>query len=104
MLNQTWALDFMRDTLYDGRVFRTLNVLDHGNREALAIEVGMSLPSRRVLIGRQALFDVIVDGMRQAGTIFTPEQIEEFSPALRVAFNINRLLAARPVAGFNPNY
>jgi putative transposase len=48
-LNQTWALDFMRDTLYDGRVFRTLNVLDHGNREALAIEIGFSLPSRRVL-------------------------------------------------------
>jgi putative transposase len=48
-LNQTWALDFMRDTLYDGRVFRTLNVLDQGNREGLAIEVGFSLPSRRVL-------------------------------------------------------
>jgi putative transposase len=49
VLNQTWALDFMRDSLYDGRVFRTLNVLDHGNREALAIEIGFSLPSRRVL-------------------------------------------------------
>ena len=48
-LNQTWALDFMRDTLYDGRVFRTLNVLDQGNREALAIEISFSLPSRRVL-------------------------------------------------------
>jgi putative transposase len=48
-LNQTWALDFMRDTLYDGRVFRTLNVLDQGNREALAIEVGFSLPTHRVL-------------------------------------------------------
>jgi putative transposase len=48
-LNQTWALDFMRDTLYDGRVFRTLNVLDQGNREGLAIEVGFSLPSRRVI-------------------------------------------------------
>lgn len=48
-LNQTWAIDFMRDTLYDGRVFRTLNVLDQGNREALAIEVGFSLPSRRVI-------------------------------------------------------
>ncbi len=48
-LNQTWALDFMRDTLYDGRVFRTLNVLDQGNRECLAIEVGLSLPSRRVI-------------------------------------------------------
>jgi len=49
VLNQTWALDFMRDTLYDGRVFRTLNVLDQGNREGLAIEIGFSLPSRRVL-------------------------------------------------------
>jgi putative transposase len=49
VLNQTWALDFMRDSLYDGRVFRTLNVLDQGNREALAIEIGFSLPSRRVL-------------------------------------------------------
>jgi len=49
LLNQTWALDFMSDTLYDGRVFRTLNVLDQGNREALAIEIGFSLPSRRVL-------------------------------------------------------
>ena len=48
-LNQTWALDFMRDTLYDGRVFRTLNDLDQGNRECLAIEVGFSLPSRRVM-------------------------------------------------------
>ena len=47
-LNGTWALDFMRDTLYDGRVFRVLNVLDHGNREGLAIDVGFSLPSRRV--------------------------------------------------------
>ena len=56
VLNRTWALDFMRDTLYDGRVFRTLNVLDQGNREALAIQVGMSLPSRRVL----ALLDELV--------------------------------------------
>lgn len=38
----------MRDRLYDGRRFRTLNVLDEGNREALAIEIGRSLPSARV--------------------------------------------------------
>jgi len=48
-LNRTWALDFMHDALYDGRPFRVLNVLDHGNREALAIDAGFSLPSRRVL-------------------------------------------------------
>jgi putative transposase len=55
-LNRTWALDFMHDRLYDGRPFRTLNVLDEGNREALAIEVGTSLPSRRVT----ALLDQLV--------------------------------------------
>ncbi len=55
-LNQTWALDFMRDTLYDGRVFRTLNVLDQGHREGLAFEIGFSLPSRRVI----ALLDELV--------------------------------------------
>lgn len=48
-LNRTWALDFMGDTLYDRRCYRTLNVLDEGNREALAIEIGTSLPSRRVV-------------------------------------------------------
>lgn len=39
----------MTDTLYDGRRFRTLNVLDEGNREGLTIDVGMSLPSVRVI-------------------------------------------------------
>ena len=48
-LNETWALDFMADALYDGRSFRTFNVLDEGNREALAIEVGTSIPSARVI-------------------------------------------------------
>lgn len=47
-LNHTWALDFMTDRLYDGRAFRTLNILDEGNREGLAIVAGTSLPSRRV--------------------------------------------------------
>jgi hypothetical protein len=46
----------MSDTLYDGRRFRTLNVLDEGNREGLAIEVGTSLPGSRVV----ALLDQLV--------------------------------------------
>jgi putative transposase len=48
-LNACWALDFMHDRLYDGRPFRTFNVLDEGNREGLAIEVAPSLPNWRVL-------------------------------------------------------
>lgn len=49
LLNHTWALDFMGDTLYDGRCYRTLNMLDEGNREGLAIEIDTSLPSVRVV-------------------------------------------------------
>jgi len=48
-LNGIWALDFMHDALYCGRRFRTLNVLDEGNREALGIEVGHSIPAERVV-------------------------------------------------------
>jgi putative transposase len=49
VLNRTWALDFMTETLYDGRRVRALTVLDEGNREGLEIVLGVSLPSRRVV-------------------------------------------------------
>ena len=49
VLNQTWALDFVSDTLYDGRRIRALTIIDEGNREGLDIAVGISLPSRRVV-------------------------------------------------------
>jgi putative transposase len=42
--NAVWAVDFMSDTLYGGRRFRTFNVLDEGVREGLAIEIDTSLP------------------------------------------------------------
>jgi putative transposase len=48
-LNGIWALDFMHDALYCGRRFRTFNVLDEGNREALGIEVGHAIPAERVV-------------------------------------------------------
>ena len=32
-LNQIWALDFMADALYGGKAFRTLNLIDEGNRQ-----------------------------------------------------------------------
>lgn len=47
--NEIWSLDFMSDALYPGRRFRTLNILDEGVREALAIEIDTSLPALRVV-------------------------------------------------------
>ena len=47
-INQSWSIDFMSDTLKDGRSFRLFNVIDDFNRESLAIEADTSLPSLRV--------------------------------------------------------
>jgi putative transposase len=47
--DQTWSLDFMSDSLSNGRTIRTLNIIDDYNREALWIEVDTSLPAERVV-------------------------------------------------------
>lgn len=44
-----WSIDFMHDTLVDGRTFRVLNIVDDCTRECLAIEVDRSLPGARVV-------------------------------------------------------
>jgi len=46
--NQGWSIDFMSDSLISGKRFRTFNVIDDFNREALAIEIDTSLPAMRV--------------------------------------------------------
>ena len=40
--DQVYSIDFMHDTLWDGRTYRLLNVIDDYNREILAIEVDIS--------------------------------------------------------------
>jgi putative transposase len=44
-INQVWSIDFMNDSLWSGRSFRLLNVIDDYNCEILAMEVDFSLPA-----------------------------------------------------------
>ena len=44
-LNECWSMDFMSDTLTDGRKLRVFHILDDCNREALAVEAGLSYPA-----------------------------------------------------------
>jgi len=46
---ERWSMDFMADTLADGRTFRTLNIVDDFTRECHVIEVARSLPGARVV-------------------------------------------------------
>lgn len=48
-INQVWSMDFMSDSLRDGRSLRTFNVIDDYNRECLTIDVDLSMPGLRVV-------------------------------------------------------
>lgn len=47
--NERWSMDFVRDTLADGRAFRAFVVVDDCTREPIAIEVGTSLTAEAVV-------------------------------------------------------
>ena len=55
--NQVWSIDFMHDQLEDGRSYRLFNVIDDYKREGLAIEVGFSLPTQRVIRALEQLLE-----------------------------------------------
>ena len=58
VLNTVWSLDFIRDTLYDGRPFHTLNVINEGSREGRHVECGNSILSLRLARVMQELVEV----------------------------------------------
>jgi len=49
LLNDTWSVDFMSDSLENGRRFRVLNVIDDFNREALINEAYYSIPGEQLV-------------------------------------------------------
>ena len=54
--NHVWSYDFVQDRTHDGRVFRTLNIIDEFTKEALAIRVKRKLNSVDVMDALTDLF------------------------------------------------
>ncbi len=57
LVNSSWSMDFMSDSLMSGRKIRVLNVMDDFNREALSIEADTSIPAARVIRTLRDLID-----------------------------------------------
>ena len=55
--NIVWSMDFMHDSLTDGRKFRTLNIIDDFNREALWITIDTSINAHRLIRELDKLID-----------------------------------------------
>ena len=47
--NERWAMDFIQDSLWSGRKFRTLSIVDTYTRECMIVEADTSLPSYRAV-------------------------------------------------------
>jgi len=58
VMNDTWSMDFMTDSLESGRRFRVLNIIDDYNREAIWIDAQFSYTSEKV---RRALEILEID-------------------------------------------
>jgi putative transposase len=55
--NHVWSYDFVQDRTHDGRLFRTLNIIDEFTKEALVIRVDRKLNSTDVI---EALTDLFI--------------------------------------------
>ncbi len=65
--NVSWSIDFMSDSLEDGRKVRLFNIIDDYNRECLSIECGISMPAQRVT----RILDQVIETYGQPESIRT---------------------------------
>ncbi|TFH30681.1 MAG: transposase [Deltaproteobacteria bacterium] len=102
MPRERWSMDFVSDSLHDGRRFRVFTLVDHFTRESPAIEVGNSIPGRRVVAVLERL--ARTHGLPKVittdnGTEFTSRAVDE-----RAHRNAVKLDFIRPGKAFENEY
>jgi putative transposase len=91
--NAVWSMDFMSDSLYSGRRYRLLNIIDEFNRELLDVEADTSLPALRVIKTLERICDwrgkpkaIRVDN----GPEFISYKLEAWCEAKKIDLQFNR--------------
>lgn len=77
--NDVWSMDFMHDSLENGRAYRIFNLIDDYNREGLTIEPDFSLPAERVI----RCLDQVIEWRGKPNAIRCDNGPEYISEALR---------------------
>jgi putative transposase len=95
--NLTWSLDFMEDRLENGRRFRTLNIIDDFNREALTIDVDFSFPSEKVV----TLIERVIQWRGKPEEMRTDNGTEFIAKAFK-GFCINSGIEHKPIQKGKP--
>lgn len=81
-LNQSWSVDFMHDALVCGRRFRTFNIVDNFNCEALSIEIDLNLPALRVVRVLDRIAANRGESMKKRGAVVIYAAIADTYPPL----------------------
>ena len=98
LINQSWSMDFMSDSMVGNRKFRTLNVMDDCSREVLAIEIDTSLSSKRVIRTLERIIEqrgMPVTIRTDNGPEFTSKDLELWS--LEKGINIQFIQPGKPM-------
>ena len=97
-VNDRWSMDFVGDSLADGRTFRALDIVDDCSREAPAIIVDQSLPGERVVreletLGTERGFPKMI--VMDNGPEFTGKALDEW--AYRRGVKLHFIRPGKPV-------
>lgn len=96
--NERWAMDFIQDSLWSGRKFRTLSVVDTYTRECMTVEADTSLPGFRAVRILERLVDLkgLPDSIRvDNGPEFISKVLDEW--AYRNGVKLDFIRPGKPV-------
>ncbi len=93
-IDETWSMDFVADSLFNGRRIRALTIVDNFSRECLAIHVDHSIKADKVVGVMQALKHFVgkVPGRIQVdnGSEFISKALDKWAYENRVVLDFSR--------------
>lgn len=77
--NERWSMDFVADTLGDGRAFRVLTVVDDFTRASPGLCVGASMPAERITAFLDGLAPLPAQIVCDNGPEFTSQHVDQWA-------------------------